>query len=124
MIGRGLAKRLGRFRRRMSPRSPVILAYHRVFESPHDHWALNTPPDTFAEQIEALKSVRRVLPLSELLQRAREGNTEDEPLAAVTLDDGYHDNYAFALPILERLDCPATVFVVSGMIDARAEFWW
>ena len=122
MIGRGLAKRLGRFRRRMSPRSPVILAYHRVFESEHDHWALNTPPDTFAEQIEALISVRRVLPLSELLERAREGNTEDEPLAAVTLDDGYHDNYALARPILERLGCPATVFVAAGLVGA--EFWW
>jgi peptidoglycan/xylan/chitin deacetylase (PgdA/CDA1 family) len=48
----------------------------------------------------------------------------DRPLAAITFDDGYHDVFTTALPILERLDCPATVFIVSGLVDQARELWW
>jgi peptidoglycan/xylan/chitin deacetylase (PgdA/CDA1 family) len=42
----------------------------------------------------------------------------------VTLDDGYHDNLTEALPLLERFEIPATVFVTSGSIGDDREFWW
>jgi peptidoglycan/xylan/chitin deacetylase (PgdA/CDA1 family) len=124
VIGQGLKRRLGRLQKRLAPEAPAILAYHRVFDCEHDVWRLNTPPSVFAEQIEALMSVRRVLPLAELLEVARSGEASDRPLAAVTFDDGYHDVFGVARPILERLDCPATVFVVSGLVDEPREFWW
>jgi peptidoglycan/xylan/chitin deacetylase (PgdA/CDA1 family) len=124
VIGRGLAKNIGRIQKRLSPEAPAILVYHRVFDCEHDIWGLNTPPAQLAEQIEALQSVRRVLPLTDLLEFVHSGRRADRPLAAVTFDDGYHDVFNTALPILERLDCPATVFVVSGLIDAKREFWW
>jgi peptidoglycan/xylan/chitin deacetylase (PgdA/CDA1 family) len=42
----------------------------------------------------------------------------------VTFDDGYRDNLTQALPILERYEIPATVFVVSGTVGSSREFWW
>ena len=36
----------------------------------------------------------------------------------LTFDDGYKDNLLKALPILERLEVPATIFVCSSFVDA------
>jgi peptidoglycan/xylan/chitin deacetylase (PgdA/CDA1 family) len=43
---------------------------------------------------------------------------------AVTFDDGYADNLQEALPVLERYGVPATFFIATGGVQARAEFWW
>lgn len=43
---------------------------------------------------------------------------------AVTLDDGYEDNYRVAAPILKRLGIPATFYVVSDYIGSDRLFWW
>ncbi len=123
MIERGIANALGWAERRLWPRAPVILIYHRVADPMRDVWGITVGPERFAEQIEALKRVRRVVPLGELIAAAASGEAQD-PLAAVTFDDGYQDVFTAARPILHRLDCPATVFVVSGMVGAAREFWW
>ena len=124
MIGHRLAKVVGAVERRLWPRSPVILIYHRLGDPDRDMWGVVVSPERFAEQIEALQSVRRVVGLTELIDRARDGRPSDPPLAAVTFDDGYVDAFRLARPILQRLDCPATVFVAAGLIDAPLEFWW
>lgn len=43
---------------------------------------------------------------------------------AVTLDDGYEDNYRVAAPILQRLGISATFFVVSDYVGTDRIFWW
>ena len=63
--------------------------------------------------------MRRVAPLDDL--RRRPG---DKPVVAVTFDDGYRDVATAARPILERHDCPATVFLATGAIGSDQEFWW
>ena len=49
--------------------------------------------------------------------------TPSERTAVVTFDDGYEDNFAAALPILERFHAPATIFVVTGDIGKKAVVW-
>jgi peptidoglycan/xylan/chitin deacetylase (PgdA/CDA1 family) len=34
--------------------------------------------------------------------------------AILTFDDGYENNYLHAFPVLEKLQCPATIFALSG----------
>jgi len=123
-MGRRLAALLGRAERALWNRSPVILMYHRVAPCRDDLWGIAVEPDRFEEQIAALKRVRDVVPLDQLLDRSDRGRRSPRPLAAVTFDDGYHDAYDAALPILERHDCPATVYVATGLVGSDRGFWW
>lgn len=42
----------------------------------------------------------------------------------ITFDDGYADNLINALPLLEKYNIPATIFVTTLNIDENKEFWW
>ncbi len=123
-MGRRLAKLIGPVERILWDRSPVILMYHRVAPTADDLWGIAVEADRFAEQIEALKRVREVVPLDEVLAWMEHGRQGAWPLAAVTFDDGYHDALGAALPVLERLDCPATVYVATGPVQNGRSFWW
>ena len=46
------------------------------------------------------------------------------PFVTLTFDDGYRDNVAHALPILERHGAPFTLFVTTGFADRSARLWW
>jgi len=64
----------------------------------------------------------RVLPLAELAMRSR----NREPLsdaAAITFDDGYRDNLELALPVLEKFNLPATVFLATSAIGTDRPLW-
>jgi peptidoglycan/xylan/chitin deacetylase (PgdA/CDA1 family) len=43
---------------------------------------------------------------------------------AITLDDGYRDNFENAAPVLERLSLPATFFVVTQWIGTDVVPFW
>lgn len=98
-----------------------ILMYHRIASERHDPWRLCVSPAAFGAQLAAMKQVADVIDLSALnARRHRTGRLR----LAVTFDDGYRDNLTHALPVLERHDVPATVFVVSGQLGSTREFWW
>jgi peptidoglycan/xylan/chitin deacetylase (PgdA/CDA1 family) len=102
---------------------PIILMYHRVARVAHDPWQLAVWPDRFAEQIEALVQLRRVVPLRWLSAELARGRIPKR-VAVVTFDDGYADVLTQAKPVLERYACPATVFLVTGVIGDSRAFWW
>src|SRR6516162_9491918 len=102
---------------------PVILMFHRVARIPHDPWQLAVWPERFAEQIEALVQLRRIVPLSWLAAELARGRVPKK-VAVVTFDDGYADVLTHARPVLERYACPATVFLVTGVIGDSCAFWW
>jgi peptidoglycan/xylan/chitin deacetylase (PgdA/CDA1 family) len=101
----------------------VILMYHRIAEAAEDPFHLCIPPRRFADQLEILRSEYTLAPLGELLFRLRKERFPRK-MVAITLDDGYSDNLQTAAPILEQYAAPATVFVTTGYLDGRREFWW
>lgn len=48
----------------------------------------------------------------------------ENPFIAFTIDDGYLDNFTYALPIFERHKVPFAIFVATDLIDQKAILWW
>jgi peptidoglycan/xylan/chitin deacetylase (PgdA/CDA1 family) len=101
----------------------VILMYHRIASLRADPWELGVHPDHFESQIRALLECVDIVPLPQLRSHLRAGR-RTRPAVAITFDDGYADNLAAAKPVLERFGAPATVFLATGYVGWRADFWW
>jgi peptidoglycan/xylan/chitin deacetylase (PgdA/CDA1 family) len=112
----------GRLRNRSDGRV-LILLYHRVARLKSDPWGLAVTPQRFDEHLGALREYASPMQLGELNQALRSGRLPGRSVV-VTFDDGYLDNLRNAKPLLERHGVPATVFVASGFIGRRREFWW
>ena len=101
----------------------LILMYHRVNNVDSDPWGLCVQPNHFAEHLEVLR--RETVPFSlQAFVRAHQERRLPHRAVAVTFDDGYADNLFNAKPLLERFEIPATLFVTSGYIGSKREFWW
>lgn len=119
-------KRLGRAARRLRNQlapGGLVLLYHRVGESGSDPFGLSVTPRHFGEHLEVLRKLGRPMSLQQLVQALRRGERPRRAVV-VTFDDGYADNLHNARPLLERYDIPATVFVATGHIEDKREFWW
>ncbi|NYD24439.1 polysaccharide deacetylase family protein [Kineococcus aurantiacus] len=96
----------------------VVVLYHRIADDPQDAAGMTVPPELFARQVAALAERFDIVPAAQVHR------VGPRPAAAITFDDGYADNDEVALPLLRRLGLPATLFVVSGVLDDPQEFWW
>lgn len=106
----------------------AILGYHRVV--PDDEYRLMTGPykdlscpvSRFQKQMMFLRADYRVVSMDELFQHV----SAKKPgfVVAVTFDDGYIDNYSCALPVLEGLRIPATIFVTTRFPEGDTRMWW
>ncbi|KHM52426.1 hypothetical protein NZ47_04970 [Anaerovibrio lipolyticus] len=95
-----------------------VLLYHRVCDLPLDIWGLAIKPEVFERHIRFYKENYNILRFDE------DWSNVQEPSLVITFDDGYADNLHYALPILEKYQVPATIFVSSGNIGTDKEFWW
>ena len=97
-----------------------VLTYHRVNDvHPHDRLSVSTR--AFAAQMEALgESGRPVVALADALAALRGDAALPAGVVALTFDDGYADNHAEALPVLERFGFPAVFFVVTGAMGTAS----
>jgi peptidoglycan/xylan/chitin deacetylase (PgdA/CDA1 family) len=102
-------------------RNAQILIYHRVNDE-RDPYFPGTPTTVFERQMEYVSSRFHVLSLAELLGGLSRGALPDNAVA-VTLDDGYRDNYLNAFPILQRYSIPATIFLATSAIGTTRQLW-
>lgn len=88
----------------------TILMYHSI--NPHHRWLIH--PDKFEQQIKFLTSNYRVIPLKDFFNYKENSIT-------ITFDDGYEDNFYYALPILKKYNCPATFLIFTGFITEETK---
>lgn len=119
----------GSYQRRWAERASqkpftVVLVYHRVVQDGASHAGRfgierGVSASVFEAQIRFMLKHFVPIKASQVLEPS------SEPLRfAVTLDDGYEDNYLIAAPILRRLGVSATFFVVSDFVGTDRLFWW
>ncbi|MEY8410221.1 polysaccharide deacetylase family protein [Lachnospiraceae bacterium 62-26] len=96
----------------------LTLLYHRVADLEYDKNLLAVIPSNFYSQMSYLKKNYQIVRFEQ------NWNELKEDAVCITFDDGYMDNFTNALPILEELDIPATIFVSTGNINTPEEFWW
>lgn len=102
--------------------------YHRVLPQGSPARSTEQPgmcvsPETLDLHLGELKRNFELMHLDEWLRRAKQGSSLPKLACALTFDDGWRDNYEFALPVLAKHAAPATVFLVSTYIGTGYRFW-
>jgi peptidoglycan/xylan/chitin deacetylase (PgdA/CDA1 family) len=101
----------------------VILVYHSVATVDSDPWDLHVSPENFSDHLEIIRRHYRPIDMQSLASCVVDGRIPARSVA-VTFDDGYSNNLTAALPLLERHDVAATVFVTTGFLGSAEEMWW
>jgi len=119
---------LPRLLRRYSRCKGVIFTLHRVL--PEDVGAfqpnsiLQVKPQFLEEAIKQSRaSGFEIVDLDEATRRIS-SDQPTQPFVVFTFDDAYRDNLVHALPILQRLKCPFTLYVPTAFVDGSGEVWW
>jgi len=101
-----------------------ILMYHKINPDPETgNLGLRVPPSEFDWQMQYLFSQGyHSVSLQEVKDYIKEGKPLPPKPVAITFDDGYRDNYTYALPVLEKVGYTATVFVVVNTIGKVNRF--
>tara|TARA_Y100000590_G_scaffold346139_1_gene396260 strand:- start:22355 stop:23368 length:1014 start_codon:yes stop_codon:yes gene_type:complete len=105
----------------------AILCYHRVLP---DNNLMNKNPQQnqiiseslFDEQMSYLSSNHIVVSMDEMIEHLK--SKSDKFVVALTFDDGYKDNLTNALPILEKYNLPATIYISTRFPEGDCEMWW
>jgi len=105
----------------------MVLMYHEVADD-HDAieaWTVVKKSD-FVRQMDYLRKHFRPIGLTEAIELMQHPHAVDgaRPPAVITFDDGYAGNRTIALPILQSMDIPVTVFVASQAIQDQSLYWY
>ncbi len=112
---------------RFSRHNTIILRYHSVAPQDEATYVSTTiclDPERFDEQIERIASHYDIISLDDAMDRLEKGRPAgSRPGVVITFDDGYRDNYQYALPILRRHGATATFYIVSDSISPAPAVW-
>jgi len=102
----------------------LIVMYHGVVRKTDFNLSVNhLSVDDFEKQIKYLATRFEIISLSEMFKSYREGVANKKQIA-ITFDDGYENNYTNAFPVLKKYNAPATIFVVTKMLEQPDYLLW
>lgn len=107
---------------RLRLRIPPVLMYHSISPSdgPDPH-RVRVTPDRLDRHLRLLCRLGlRGVPLADLLAAQERGTAAG--LVGLTFDDGYADFLEHAVPVLERNEMSATLYVVAGLLGGCNEW--
>ncbi|WP_417688212.1 polysaccharide deacetylase family protein [Roseibium sp.] len=101
----------------------VALMFHEFTHCPKSKLDQGCRIEDFEAILKKIrKSGRDIVTLSEAVRRLNEPGSR--PFVVLTFDDGYRSNLELALPVMERYDAPAIIFVPTEMMTRTINAWW
>jgi peptidoglycan/xylan/chitin deacetylase (PgdA/CDA1 family) len=89
-----------------------VLVYHTISSPSHPlEGDIDISPEKFDRQLRWLAKWHRVVSLEETASASSRARG-----VAITFDDGFRDNLTVALPLLEKYQLPATLFVAAAFV--------
>ncbi|MGE0257070.1 MAG: polysaccharide deacetylase family protein [Alphaproteobacteria bacterium] len=127
-----LLRASGIYRRRLQRRpfdGVAILAYHGVRDDSLPRSAmqgaeLHVGARRLAEHCEVLRELCTPITAAQFLAAARDGRPLPPRAVLLTFDDGYASWRSHALPMLERFEVPAVMFLCTDPIARGVRFWF
>ena len=112
----------------MPPSTVTVLAYHRIAlpeQADLTPTLIDAYPADFAAQMRYVANRYNVVSSWDVARALREGYTLPPRALVITFDDGYRCFQDTAVPILQRLGLPVTLFVPTDYPGTPgALFWW
>jgi peptidoglycan/xylan/chitin deacetylase (PgdA/CDA1 family) len=106
---------------------PPILMYHRVdVDTPADHVSrdLTVTPVQFRAQLVYLKAHGiAAISMAQFEERLQRGLVLDRAVV-LTFDDGYGDQYRYAVPLLSEFGDTATFYVITDQLNRARHLTW
>lgn len=114
--------------------SPLLSGVGTIFMLHHVRPGTNKPfqpnrhleitPDFLRATLAHVQSLGiDIVTMDELHDRMTAGETANRS-ACFTFDDGYRDNFDFALPVMREHGAPMTVYVASDFAEGQGRLWW
>ena len=104
----------------LNRRKVLILTYHRFSKSEHPY---RISKDEFEAHLTYLAKHSNVLSLDEVVEAKRVGDELPPNTTVITIDDGYHDAYDVAFPLLQKFKTPATLYAITDFLDGKVWLW-
>jgi peptidoglycan/xylan/chitin deacetylase (PgdA/CDA1 family) len=94
----------------------VVLAYHSVG---FNRSFYTVTPTQFYRQMEYVRRNYEIVPVEDIVEFAAGRKRLSGKAVAITLDDGYSDNFSHVYPYLKTHGLPATIFISTGYVGRR-----
>jgi peptidoglycan/xylan/chitin deacetylase (PgdA/CDA1 family) len=113
---------------RLLPPGIYILNYHRIgnpASTAFDRGTFSCSLSRFRLHLETICERFKVINLDRLAHIVAKGALPTKkPIAVITFDDGYADNYSLAFPLLKEFSFTAAFFLPTSFINADHIPWW
>lgn len=115
------------FRRSSVPFGGILMLHRIDTPDARGIWYnqhLKFSPQTFEIMVDyARKHKCRFVSLDEMADAIRK-KKKVRRWIAITLDDGYRDNYENGTPVFRKLNIPYTIYVCTKMVNGEMLYWW
>ena len=110
--------------RRLAP-ALYCFNYHRIGQSQlcaYDRNVFSCTVERFEEHVKLLAERFEIATLARI--ESLGDHAPDRPLALITFDDGYIDNFELAVPVLLKHRATAVFFLPTGYVGTAHVPWW
>lgn len=106
----------------------TVIMFHRVLDPADPRWKTCDPDYTVSAQLfrqclVLLVKHYKIVSLEDVLVATESAKPLPPRALLITFDDGWQDNYEYALPILKQMALPAALFVVADAVNRSSAYF-